>query len=56
VSRRRSIAIGAGLRHFYTGNVHDIEAGTIFCPGATAGWCGAAGMSSSWLLDNAARP
>jgi pyruvate formate lyase activating enzyme len=33
LTRARSIAIGAGLHHVYTGNVHDVEGGTTFCPG-----------------------
>jgi pyruvate formate lyase activating enzyme len=33
LTRARSIAIGAGLRYVYTGNVHDVEGGTTFCPG-----------------------
>ena len=32
LSRARAIAIGNGLHHVYTGNVHDIEGGTTFCP------------------------
>jgi pyruvate formate lyase activating enzyme len=32
LSRARDIAIGEGLRYVYTGNVHDTEGGTTFCP------------------------
>ena len=32
LSRARAIAIGEGLRYVYTGNVHDREGGTTFCP------------------------
>ena len=31
--RARAIALGNGLHHVYTGNVHDVEGGTTFCPG-----------------------
>jgi pyruvate formate lyase activating enzyme len=37
LSRARAIARAEGLRHVYTGNVHDPEGQTTFCPG-----CGAA--------------
>jgi pyruvate formate lyase activating enzyme len=33
LARARSIARAAGLRYVYTGNVHDTEGGTTFCPG-----------------------
>ena len=33
LSRARNIAQGEGLRYVYTGNVHDVEGGTTFCPG-----------------------
>jgi len=32
LSRARKIALGAGLHHVYTGNVHDTKGGTTFCP------------------------
>jgi len=32
LSRARNIALKAGLRYVYTGNVHDPEGGTTFCP------------------------
>ncbi len=31
--RARNIALGEGLRYVYTGNVHDREGDTTFCPG-----------------------
>jgi len=36
LSRARDIAIRAGLHHVYTGNVHDPEGGTTFCPSCRA--------------------
>jgi pyruvate formate lyase activating enzyme len=33
LSRARNIALKHGLRYVYTGNVHDPEGGTTFCPG-----------------------
>jgi pyruvate formate lyase activating enzyme len=36
LARARRIALANGLRHVYTGNVHDTEGGTTFCPGCTA--------------------
>jgi pyruvate formate lyase activating enzyme len=32
LTRARDIALRAGLRYVYTGNVHDAEGGTTFCP------------------------
>ena len=32
LSQARRIAMDAGLRYVYTGNVHDTEGGTTFCP------------------------
>ncbi|MCP5277251.1 MAG: AmmeMemoRadiSam system radical SAM enzyme [Thiobacillus sp.] len=32
LSRARKIALETGLHHVYTGNVHDPEGGTTFCP------------------------
>jgi pyruvate formate lyase activating enzyme len=32
LARARRIALAEGLRHVYTGNVHDAEGGTTFCP------------------------
>ncbi len=32
LSRARAIAIAEGLNYVYTGNVHDIDGGTTFCP------------------------
>ena len=33
LTRSREIAKGEGLRYVYTGNVHDSEGGTTYCPG-----------------------
>ena len=41
--RARKIAKDAGLRHVYTGNVHDPEGDTTYCPG-----CGAALIERDW--------
>ena len=32
LSRARTIAMEAGIRYVYTGNVYDPEGGTTFCP------------------------
>jgi pyruvate formate lyase activating enzyme len=37
LQRARRIALDEGLRYVYTGNVHDIEGGTTFCPGCGKG-------------------
>jgi pyruvate formate lyase activating enzyme len=34
--RARSLALKEGLRHVYTGNVHNIEGDTSFCPRCAA--------------------
>ncbi len=34
--RARRIALGEGLRYVYTGNVHDREGDTTYCPGCRA--------------------
>ena len=36
LNRARDIAIKAGLHYVYTGNVHNIEGDTTFCPGCSA--------------------
>jgi pyruvate formate lyase activating enzyme len=36
LARSRQIAIGEGLHYVYTGNVHDREGGTTFCPSCRA--------------------
>jgi pyruvate formate lyase activating enzyme len=41
--RARKIALAEGLRFVYTGNVHDREGGTTFCPG-----CGKAVIVRDW--------
>jgi pyruvate formate lyase activating enzyme len=33
LTRSREIALAEGIRHVYTGNVHDRTGGTTFCPG-----------------------
>jgi pyruvate formate lyase activating enzyme len=50
LSRAREIARAAGLRHVYTGNVHDREGQTTFCPG-----CGAKVIERDWFAVTAAR-
>jgi pyruvate formate lyase activating enzyme len=36
LSRARSIALANGVRYAYTGNVHDREGGSTYCPGCCA--------------------
>jgi pyruvate formate lyase activating enzyme len=36
LARARAIALAEGLRYVYTGNVHDPEGGTTYCPGCRA--------------------
>ena len=43
LSRARRIALDAGLRFVYTGNVHDPGGQTTTCPG-----CGAAAVVRDW--------
>ncbi|HSW26115.1 MAG TPA: AmmeMemoRadiSam system radical SAM enzyme [Burkholderiaceae bacterium] len=43
LTRARRIAQANGLRHVYTGNVHDPEGGTTYCPG-----CAAALIERDW--------
>jgi pyruvate formate lyase activating enzyme len=43
LTRARRIALDAGLRFVYTGNVHDAEGGTTNCPG-----CGCALIERDW--------
>jgi pyruvate formate lyase activating enzyme len=43
LTRARDIALRAGLRYVYTGNVHDRTGGTTSCPG-----CGAAVIVRDW--------
>jgi pyruvate formate lyase activating enzyme len=50
LSRAREIARAAGLRHVYTGNVHDREGQTTFCPG-----CGEKVIERDWFAVRAAR-
>ena len=37
LTRARAIALGEGLAYVYTGNVHDREGGTTYCPGCRRG-------------------
>ena len=50
LARARRIAIDEGLRYVYTGNVHDVEGGTTFCPG-----CGTALIVRDWHRIDAYR-
>ncbi len=50
LARARALAIDAGLRYVYTGNVHDRTGGTTFCPG-----CGAALVERDWHRIDAYR-
>jgi pyruvate formate lyase activating enzyme len=43
LARARRIALDGGLRFVYTGNIHDVDGGTTFCPG-----CGAAVVVRDW--------
>jgi pyruvate formate lyase activating enzyme len=43
LTRARKIALGEGLQYVYTGNVHDTEGGTTFCP-----HCGKAVIVRDW--------
>jgi pyruvate formate lyase activating enzyme len=47
LTRARRIALHNGLRYVYTGNVHDVEGGTTWCPG-----CGAAAIERDWYQIN----
>jgi pyruvate formate lyase activating enzyme len=47
LTRAREIALRAGLRYVYTGNVHDAEGGTTFCPS-----CGGAVIVRDWYKIN----
>jgi len=46
----RRIAREVGLRHVYTGNVHDPEGQTTYCPG-----CGAAVIERDWMSVRSCR-
>ncbi len=50
LSRAREIARGLGLRYVYTGNVHDKDGGTTFCPS-----CGAKLIERDWFAVSAVR-
>jgi pyruvate formate lyase activating enzyme len=43
LTRARKIALSHGLHYVYTGNVHDTDGGTTFCPG-----CGIALIVRDW--------
>jgi len=43
LTRARSIALRAGLRYVYTGNVHDVSGGSTYCPS-----CGEALIVRDW--------
>ncbi len=50
LTRARAIAMGEGLRYVYTGNVHDPEGDTTFCPR-----CGARVIERDWFAVKAVR-
>ena len=43
LTRARAIALTQGLHYVYTGNVHDVQGGTTFCPG-----CGEPLVQRDW--------
>jgi len=43
LTRARAVAMGEGLHYVYTGNVHDAEGQTTWCPS-----CGAAAIERDW--------
>jgi pyruvate formate lyase activating enzyme len=45
LARARRLALGNGLRHVYTGNVHDEEGGSTYCAG-----CGAKLIGRDWYV------
>ena len=53
LTRARAVALKAGIRYVYTGNVHDRTGGTTFCPG-----CAKAVIVRDWheILDYALTP
>ncbi|MEO5699628.1 MAG: AmmeMemoRadiSam system radical SAM enzyme [Casimicrobiaceae bacterium] len=53
LTRARALALRAGLHYVYTGNVHDIEGGTTFCPA-----CARAVIVRDWhaILDYRVTP
>ncbi len=50
LTRARELARAAGLHHVYTGNVHDREGQTTFCPS-----CGAALIERDWFAIRTVR-
>ena len=47
LTRARTIALGNGLRYVYTGNVHDTDGGSTYCPE-----CGAKAIERDWYTIN----
>jgi pyruvate formate lyase activating enzyme len=45
LTRARDIALAEGLRHVYTGNVHDPAGGSTYCPG-----CGTRVVGRDWYV------
>jgi pyruvate formate lyase activating enzyme len=62
LSRARRIALGNGMRHAYTGNVHDADGSSTYCPSCGARvighwYCaGAYGLDDHGVRARAARP
>jgi pyruvate formate lyase activating enzyme len=50
LSRARRIALANGVRHAYTGNVHDADGGSTYCPG-----CGQRAIERDWYRLGAYR-
>ena len=54
LSRSRAIALDAGLRHVYTGNVHDFEGSSTYCHGCGEMLIGRDWYAlSTWHMDDA---
>jgi len=47
LTRARTIALGNGLRYVYTGNVHDTDGGSTYCPE-----CGTKAIERDWYTIN----
>jgi pyruvate formate lyase activating enzyme len=54
LTRAREIALRHGLRYVYTGNVHDTDGGSTFCPGCGRGWWCATG--TGWSATSSPTP
>ncbi len=53
LARARAIALKAGVRYAYTGNVHDLEGGSTFCHACAAELIGREGYEiTAWALEN----